>query len=597
MNLLKVRDCSTKSHKKCRGIGTLVFMVLIVIAVLVIFVFMQRFSTMVTRQRESLASGKRAFYMAEASINEALLDFKSKVNVPSELPDSWFRLAREKLTPSYERLARKTFIPQLTKHLYDDNDIRVEAVDVAMWSQFSINKLQYEKVGLLTFTAIVMIPRKLPGLWGKYVRRNVQKSYEFRHVLVTPPRPFDGFTFFIDKWPYLQSESDNYDKNKQRFDKGARDLSENINREMDSWKDTVTGIVDWCKDAVQKYEEAMDKIDDIKNPFVSKSEARQKAKEYADQKAKENGFRDYAHVVTVSGIAPDCWMGAAGYPWQTKMVNWPAFREGGESLDNPVYVVERQLASGQMTIEWPDTPEVPKPYPSDSLPKDTKEFTSKADWEGGLTILSSAFSSWCNKYDATLPPFEQALRAELQRHESLFKLVPNDWVDTFRKQYEVKETPAFWRGKASYVFENQAQFDKHIPRKGDTIFLDGVYFVEGALKLNFASYIGSGAIASKATIDVGNCRNAGDGCLTLASEKEIFMNGSPQAGLLAPKNCVKFSGGSLLGTASSAHYGGDEFSISYDKNMASKVQSGGDNLPRFWVTVSPYHIACNFLRN
>ena len=92
-------------------------MVLIVVAVLFIFVFFQHFSESVTRQRESLSSGRRAFYMAEAAINEALLDFKSQVNVPSEDPQSWFILAREKLTPTYERLARKTFIPQLTKNL------------------------------------------------------------------------------------------------------------------------------------------------------------------------------------------------------------------------------------------------------------------------------------------------------------------------------------------------------------------------------------------------------------------------------------------------------------------------------------------------
>ena len=601
MILLQFSHQLRKADKKCRGMGTLVFMVLIVIAVMVIFVFMQHFSTVVTRQRENIASGKKAFYLAEAAINEALLDFNSKVNVPSEDPSSWFHLAREKLTASYDRLARKTFTPQLTQHLYDDNDIKVEAVDVAMWSQFSINKLQYEKVGLLTFTAVVMIPRRLPGLWGKYVRRNVQKSYEFRHVLLTPPRPFDGFTLFLDSWPYLQKTKDEYSNAQEQFAVGSQKLEKMINRSMESHKEQIAKVVDWAKNRVDEYEKARDAINGLSSFELlkigkSRSELYDKLDEEDEKIARDKGFKDAATVKIAAATNPACWMDGI-HPWQAQQVRWPSFRKDKALLTNPVYVVEKRLQASQMVLQWPPSPETPQPYPSASLPKGFKEIAAQADWNGELSNFKEAFSNWCNERDATISPFDRAIESELQRHEALFKLVPNEWVDTFRKQYEVKATPDFWKAKASYVFENQAQFDRHLRRKGETVFLDGVYFVEGALKLNFPQYVGSGAIVSKATIDIGDCHNAGDGCLTLAAEKEIFMNGNPQAGLLAPKRCIKFRGGSLSGVASAGFHSGDDFSISYDESMTSKLQGGGDRLPRFWVTVSPYHIACNFLRN
>ena len=61
--------------KSRKGFGTLVFLVLTIVAVLFVFAFFQRFVAGLTNQREALSSGRKAYYLAEAAINEAPFRF------------------------------------------------------------------------------------------------------------------------------------------------------------------------------------------------------------------------------------------------------------------------------------------------------------------------------------------------------------------------------------------------------------------------------------------------------------------------------------------------------------------------------------------
>jgi len=581
------------------GVGALATLVLVVTCVLFILLFFQRFLSGLTAQRELVASGRRAFYLADSAINEALLDFESQVNVPSNDPNSWFIRVRKRLAADYDGLERGTYVPVLAPQLYDTSGIRVHHVEVDVWHQHSINTLPYDKMALLTITAIVEIPRRMPGLWGRYIRRNVQKSYELRHVLVTPPRPFDGFTYFLDSWGYLQRKRDEYDQGARKYDAYTAQAQSNLRLQMDSVRTAIEQVITSCANVVQEYKDVLDKIADASDITfrleygMSKGEARRKLREGMDQKAQELGFDHYDELVDVSTMSADCWLYAAGYDRNLATVAWPPFRSDGASLDNPVYVIDPQLRASQMELELAAPPEAP-PFPT--FPTGAA-FNREADWQRGLTILSNAFAAWIDSWDSAIPPFQRAMQNELNRHETLFKLVPDDWVKVFRDTYEPLALADAWKDRASYVVPQQADLAEVLPTINGVKMLDGVYFVEGSLKLGSFAWGGSGALASGKTLDCDGCSTIGDGCLTLVANGELFLNGTAQAGLLAPRDCVRFRGNGVTGLASNWVHGGDDFTIAFDERLASKLADGGDNLPRFWVTVSPYHIACNFLRN
>ena len=580
-------------RERCRrGIGVVVFLALIVVAVLFIFVCFQQVLEGVTRQRENLSSGRRAFYIANAAINEGLLAFKQEVNVPSYDPNSWFQKVRKRLSSDYDGLERKLLLPEMTKGIVDSSGTKVKHIDVAVWSQYSINKLPYEKVALLTITAVIEIPRRLPSLMGRYVRRNVQKTYELRQVLMSPPRPFDGFTFYLNSWGYLNRRKTDYEKLQRDLEKQRVQLQDGIRKHMDLTRENVQKIIEQCQKIVSEYEKAENKIRD-KASGSDERKYLQKLKEAVDQKVREQGFRDYAQVENVSYLSADCWMDAAGYSKQLKGFNLPPFRRGKEDLDNPVYVECPTLQSDQLDLVFPDPPDVPE-YPT--FPSGTS-FISQVDWEGGLTFLSSKYREWFSKRESQLPPYELSFQSALERHEALFKLVPNDWVKIFQDEYEPLAVSKAWKHKASYVFENQEEWELFIPKIGGVYVLNGVYHIDGAVKLSNLSYRGTGAICSSANLDIDGAVNVGDGIMTLVAGKQLYLNGSVQAGLVAANGAVRYSGNSYQGAAVAWRHSGDDFSATFDSNLASRTQDGGDALQIFWVNVAPYHLACNFIRN
>ena len=567
-------------------------MVLIVLAVLFIFVCFQQVIEGVTRQRESLSSGRRAFYLANAAINEGLLAFKEEVNVPSADPNSWFQRVRKRLASDYDGLERKLLKSELTKGLVDSSGVKVAHIDVAVWSQYSINTLPYEKVALLTITAVIDVPRRLPSLMGRYIRRNVQKTFELRQVLITPPRPFDGFTFYLSRWMYLGNRKSDYEKFERDLEKQRVQLQDNLRKHMECTRDNVKNIIDQCNKIVDEYDRTVEKIED-KLSGSDERKAKQKLQQIVDQKVAEQGFDNYEEVKLVASLSAECWFDAAGYSREIKRFTFPPFRKGSEDLENPVYVERPNLQSSEMALEFPEPPELPE-FPV--FPQG-KAFIQQADWENELSFLSSEYKKWFSDRESQLPPFESALQQELTRHETLFKLVPNDWVKIFQEEYEPLSVHKAWKHKASYCFANQQEWENFVPKIGGVYFLDGVYHIDGALQLGNISYKGTGAIAATENIDIDGASNSGDGVLTLVAGKQLYLNGSVQAGLVAAQGAIRYSGNSYKGSAAAFSHSGDDFSAQFDPNLASRAEGDLDVPERFWINVAPYHLACNFVRN
>ena len=554
-----------KRHKN-RGMGMLALLVGCLLVVLTTFGLNQRFSSNLTRQREMVSSGRRAFALAESAISEALLSFKRGMNEPSDDKDSWFQLIRQPINDDYGCIEKKSFNPIATRSMSNDG-VRVDEVKMSLWLQKPINKAQRDKQALLTLTAVVRVPRRC-GFLGTHIVRNLQKSYEFKLAHLSAPSPLNGFTLFIGSYGYLRGCREGYEKYQKSYEQREKQQEGNTDTDMEYWRDYVS----------RRQRAAQKELDKVR-PYLSNPTFRRTF----DAALKTKGM-SLALLENMEKTNPDEWMKSAGYHTDFQDVDWPVFRSASDSLSNNAYVNQNKIVGSELTLSLPQFPSFPTPHPSSAIPADPNTW----DWPT-MTALSTPFANWIEAYDSSIGPYEQVINKELRRHEKLIKLVKDKDLDTFSNVLLPRTLPLHWKHKASYVFENQDQLLKCLMGKDGLLHIDGVCFVDGSLALDTFSYVGKGTIVATGDVTLDGAIGRPGSLLTVVSGKEIFLNGFIRAALLAPKGTVHFRGNFVNGTVLEWQHSDNDFTIKYDKRHRAK-------LANHHCTLSPYSVACSLVR-
>lgn len=567
-----------------RGAGVLVILVLVIVAVIFVFLMFQNFLRGVNAQRESVYGGRRAFYLAESAINEALLDVKAGMNVPGS---PWFEIFRVPLSASYGRYERVNFTPTATQQLYDESGVAIDAVSVEFWKQRSFWGLAYEKHGILLVTAVVSIPRYQGGFLDIPIKRNVHKSWEVKVCLQGPPKPFDRMTLYMMGLPFLQGASEDYTDLQSKIDANEKKTESAMDGALDSWEAEAARFVQKAQEGQQKILEARDKAKKIDRSTFGVANAFNKCNKIIEETLAKIGLTEDELDVIARSNPADCKNGC--FPCNLKSVEWPDFRKDGNNLANPVYAVKETLSSNDLPLRTPEFPSPPGWDPSSKVPRNCVDW----DWPS-LTCISQPFQQWYQEYESKLPPYQSAMDSELRRHEGIWKLVPDGDRDKFRIHYCPKVVPGYWQFKAAYRFPDEKAFkDRFVV--GGKAFLNGTYFIDGPFRVDFSSYKGKGVIVAQGNVEVGSCSPEGDSTLVVVSGKAAFVSGGPRLAVMAPHETVNFGGSLVNGMVYERYHAWDDFTIKYDPAIEVKEGDGvKDEMLR--VSIAPYPLANNFLR-
>ncbi len=555
-----------RNHKSNKGMGMLALLVGCVFVVLATIGLNQRLASNLTRQRELVSSGRKAFALAESAIAEALLSFRRQMNEPSDEKDSWYQLIRKPITDDYGCIEEKSFVPMATRAIHSQG-VLVEKVKMSLWLQQPVNKVQRDKQALLTLTAIVQVPRR-NGFLGTYIVRNLQKSYEFKLSHLTTPSPLNAFTLFVGSYEHLRGCSEGYAKYRKSYEEREKQQEKLLDGDMEYWRDAVS----------RKQKEAQNELNNLA-PYMSNPGLRSAV----EQGLNSRGL-SISLLENIAKTKPSGWMAAAGYHTDFADPKWPSFRNDDNNLSNHAFVRKQQVRGEELTMSLPQFPNFPAPHPSTAIPGDA----TKWDWPT-LSCLSTPFANWIAEKDRTAKVFEQSLDKELRRQEKLINLVKNRDRQKFLDVIMPRTHPFHWRAKASYIFSSQEELVKFLQGKDGRFHLDGVCFVDGSLALDNFTYVGKGTIVATGDVTLDGAVGSRDSLLTVVSKKDIYLGGFVRAALLAPLGTVHFAGNAVNGTVLEWHHRDNDFNIKYDKRHSAKIANHYCNL-------SPYAVACSLVR-
>lgn len=577
-------------RRRVEGLGVVFLTCLIVVAALAVLSLSQQQLWGVVAQDDMVLQGTRAYYLAESAINEARLDFLRQLNRDDGRPEGWFARVRKALGGSYDGLENQEYLPTLTRLLADPEGYAVQNVRVSFWRQESFSGLDYEKHGIVTFDARVQVPRTTGRLSLAPVHRTYRKAYELKLSLVTAPRPFDRFTLFVRSFPYLGQVKRAYEELQAALAARERTLEQQLTANVAHTVSALHKLVKASQTGVKSIDEArrwartVRLTEAMRLAGYSRGRIEREVEEQIRERLAQIPISE-ALLRTIASSNPEVvTSGIPANPVDLASVRFTPFRTDGASLDNPAYVVEPRLASSERDFVFPEIPELPE----DPGPQVPSDLIAGLDWPG-LTRVISPYRGFRQLFASSLGPYEESLERELRRHERLFRLVPDGWMDTFRNEYLPKLSPGSYEAKAAWVFPNQAAFDA-FTRRGQTLVLDGVHVVSGPLNLAGGTFRGGGVVVSNAGVEVGSLRAAGESMLTVVARQNIDCSGSPQAALLAPYGTVRFGGARLTGRAAVFSVPTDEFVIEADPLGDSARPEA------LWATMSPFSVGTVLLR-
>jgi hypothetical protein len=546
---------------------------LVVVAVIFIMAFSQHFLSGVVSQRETIYSGRRALYLAESAINEALLDFTKGMNDPAGSVAGWYGKLRSSF--SNGDVISYSFYPGFTEErcTNDDEGISIEEVKVEVWALQPINDVAHERCGLLTITAVIAIPLRTGGVFNRYIYRNVQRSYELKQIQCTPPEPFGQWALFMLRWDYLMRAYRDYLSDQDPFNQRREESQKALEELMDEIKVFLDAKIIIAVEAIDKYNEALSKIPGYRfpcprHPLGLCTPSRHGWSASDIESAVESTLGEFNLTgQDVQNVADTDT--AVLQPVELQELSWPPFRSD-MALGNPV-VVNGSVSTPDFPMRFPPWPSLPAAPVIDVQWIYVWQFPS-------LSYLINVFDQWKKQYDSQVVSVHQNnWTTELKRHENKFQLlggVPGSY-NKLGKNYQYR--------RASWRFKSDGEFKQFLAASGGNA-LKGGYWINGSVSLG--SYSGSGSIACSGDVNVSG--GATGGYLTVYSGKNITA-GSTKGALLAPEGSV--SGGPINGLVVENFHPGN-ISVTHD----SSYDSAGPDGSKMWVTVSPYPVATNFLR-
>lgn len=209
-----------------RGVGTLLIVVLVVLASLFVMAMMQYFASFVTKGKRILAHIAVTDYACEAALDEAVLWFKGHANDPK---DKEAQKLHEKLVSDGTDDASTTFKPQKTIDLYKKlhKDLEIKEVTVSI---SDVNKLIeepgelagkkfYETEGIVNFAVTCSY---------ESTKKTAVRSLEFRQVVVAPPQDYSKYQFVATSMGYLGRRVKKYVDDQSRFAQASAKAAERV---------------------------------------------------------------------------------------------------------------------------------------------------------------------------------------------------------------------------------------------------------------------------------------------------------------------------------------------------------------------------------
>jgi len=559
------------------GVAVFSVVAFVVLTVVVVMAFSQRYRSGVVSQRETIAVGRRALYLAESAINEALLDFTRGMNDPAGSVAGCYGILRSSFAAG-DHFNYSFFPGYAQEHCTSsDGEAHVEDVQVDVWALQPLNDLAYERCGLLTITAVVAIPRRT-GIFNRYIYRNVQRSYELKQVQVTAPQPFGDYALFLLKWDYLTRALGDYLSDQDPFDQRRQAAQTALQKLQDDMKLFLNIRIPLAEDGIDKLRDAQDQIPPYRfpcplhpplplKPCCPANHGWSAADiEAAVESVLQEVNLTVAAVEDIAATDPEVLQ-----PPELAAVSWPPFR-ADMNLTNPV-VVHGTVSSSDYPFRFPSWPSLPA-APVVPAPWHTT-------WEfPGLGNLIALFETYATNYDSSVAQTHaQNWQTELTRHEGKFELlggVPGSY-SLLGPRYQYR--------RASWRFKDSGSMAAFVAASGK---LRGGYWVSGDASLG-GPYQGMGTVACSGSATVNGGSAGGDSLLTVYAAHDIDAGGSVGAALFAPDGTVH--GGPVRGLVVE-NYLSDLLDVTNDPSY----QAGGADGSRQVVTVSPYPVATNFLR-
>ncbi len=209
------------------GSGLLIVMVVVIIAIFAILTFGQSFFTSsITVEADVLVKGDVAQVLADSAIQEAMAQMRHQANTPS--------------TQIFNCLRQLVYAPDLGKLDLSDH-IKIPETEALLFSegyagyhvanpkvevvlQKHIDKTEYERIGIIKYTAEVTAPG---GITRKAFRR-VEVTQPFKTCLVNSPRPFCLGGVFVAKADEL-TDMESLKSLRSRFISANSDLWRKVN--------------------------------------------------------------------------------------------------------------------------------------------------------------------------------------------------------------------------------------------------------------------------------------------------------------------------------------------------------------------------------
>ncbi len=191
-----------KYSSRRHGVGTLLIIVLVVLASFFIMAMMQYFASTVTKGKRILAHIAVTDYACEAALDEAVLWFKGHANDPQD--QDAMKLHKE-LVKTGNGKAATTKKPdetiKLFKSLYRDY-LAINDVDITV---SNVSKIGHTgKLGKNPFCETQGIVNFAVTAKYETTKKTAVRSLEFRQVVCAPPQDFANFQFVATDFGYLK---------------------------------------------------------------------------------------------------------------------------------------------------------------------------------------------------------------------------------------------------------------------------------------------------------------------------------------------------------------------------------------------------------
>lgn len=632
-------------QRRRNGFGIVIATVFMVLAVMGTLIATAGRRGGLAAHTQAIAEGRRALEIGRSCLSEALLDFKSAVNQPGS---KWYDALRGARTSAggMSHWLVGEFTPVATPATIGGESVTIAPVRVSVWRDAAIDPAAGpydEKFALLTLTADVSVT---PGGWNPFrgaVRRQLQRSYHIKQTRVTSPQPFGRWTLYVHELPLLESQRADYDRLIREIGTRRGEIERAYGAEVDEIIATLRKYLAWMVkkaadwDEVRAdiakmrsereklkledlFESVMKKlnlpsllrrrieklirklIEEVVSPTTDPIGRKLEAVIESFERELAEDIRRTLEAFNLPDEATFRRVAANPYPpenlradiaFKLEAGTWPMFRgyaatpaglgTGGENLRNPVVTEAEKVQSLELEYHVPVVPALPE------RPKYSLE-TRDIAWTEKYGTITREFVRYRDAYKTSLVQWLAAVKAEFERHEALFQVLPAVPEEHARYLGQLKYQAA----RASWMFPDQDSFLAHVTGPDGVARLSGVYAVKGDLTRFPARYAGRGFVAVEKNVELSNLARDGEtSTAVFFAGGDVKVTGRLEAGVLAPGGgVVAPADGAVLRQALVRHVTrGDVFTVEVDRALGEAGPKG------LSIDVAPAPLAEVLLRN